>query len=157
MHFPKNRDKMQVFLIFLMSTNIENLYIFDGFSKEIVAYFLLMTQAQFRKKGDIILKQGDVSNGCAYYINSGKVRVIIDGEERATIGQGGFFGEMALITDDLRTATIEVVEDAELQVFLKEDFLMLLMKSEHGEQLNTEIRRRITENMKNNPNIHARK
>ncbi len=53
-----------------MSTNIENLYIFDGFSKEVIAYFLLMTQVQMRKKGEIILKQGDVSNGCAYYINS---------------------------------------------------------------------------------------
>lgn len=132
-----------------MSTNIENLYIFDGFSKEVVAYFLLMTQAQFRKKGEIILTQGDVSNGCAYYINSGAVRVLIDGREVATIGKGGFFGEMALITDDLRSATIETTEDTELQVFLKEDFLTLIMQSEHGADFKAEIRRRITENVRN--------
>ncbi len=29
---------------------VEDLYIFEGFSKEVVAYFLLMSQVQFRKK-----------------------------------------------------------------------------------------------------------
>lgn len=129
-----------------MSTNIENLYIFDGFSKEVVAYFLLMTQVQTKRTGEKIISQGDASNGCAYYINSGKVRVLIDGEEVATIGQGGFFGEMALITDDLRSATVEAIEDTEVQVFLKEDFLTLIMQSPHSDELKGEIRRRILEN-----------
>lgn len=135
-----------------MSTNIENLYIFDGFSKEVVAYFLLMTQVQYRKAGEVVLNQGDESNGCAYYINSGKVRISIDGREVATIGKGGFFGEMALITDDRRSATVEIIEDAELQVFLKEDFLTLIMQSPHANELKSEIRRRITENTKNSMN-----
>lgn len=129
--------------------SIENLYIFEGFSKEVVAYFLLMTQAQYRKKWEIILKQGDSSNGCAYYINSGSVRVLIDNKEVAIIGQGGFFGEMALITDENRTATIETLEDTELQVFLKEDFLTLITQSAHSNELKNEIRRRIIENTKN--------
>ncbi len=131
-----------------MSTNIENLYIFDGFSKEVIAYFLLMTQVQMRKKGEIILKQGDVSNGCAYYINSWSVRVTINNEEVAIIHKGGFFGEMALITDDLRSATVEALEDTEVQVFLKEDFLTLIMQSEHGDKIKAEIRNRILENTK---------
>lgn len=74
------------------------------------------------------------------------MRVIIDGKMVATIGTGGFFGEIALITDDLRSATIEANEDTELQVFLKDDFLALLKKSEHGEEFKNEIRRRILEN-----------
>lgn len=130
-----------------MSTNIENLYIFEGFSKEVVAYFLLMTQVQYRKAGEIILKQGENSNGCAYYINSGKVRVSIDGKVVATIEKGGFFGEMSLITDENRSATVEVLEDTELQVFLKEDFLTLIMQSQHGDEFKAEIRRRIVANV----------
>ncbi len=59
-----------------MSIKIDELYIFDGFSKEEVAYFLLMSQTQYRKAGERILNVGDVSNGCAYYINHGKVRVL---------------------------------------------------------------------------------
>lgn len=58
-----------------MAKNIENLYIFDGFSKEVVAFFLLMSQTQYRKPNEVIIKEGDTSNGCAYYINSGKVKV----------------------------------------------------------------------------------
>lgn len=129
-----------------MSTNIENLYIFEWFSKEVVAYFLLMSQSQYRKNGEIILNQGDVSNGCAYYINSGSARVLIDGREIARLGQGSFFGEMALITDENRTATVELTEDSELQVFLKDDFLTLITQSSHWDELKSEIRRRIMEN-----------
>ena len=61
---------------------------------------------------------------------------------------GGFFGEMALITDEPRNATLEVVEDAELQVFLKDDFLTLLQQSAHSAEMKEEIRRRIIENGK---------
>lgn len=128
-----------------MSSNIENLYIFDGFSKEVIAYFLLMSQVQYKKLGEVIIRQNDVSNGCAYYINSGSVRVIQDGKEIATIGAGGFFGEIALITDEPRTATIEALEDTELQVFLKEDFLTIIMQSPHREEMKAEVKRRILE------------
>ncbi len=62
--------------MFSMATNIEELYIFDGFSKEEITYFLLMSQTQYRKVGERILSLGDISNGCAYYIHSGKVRII---------------------------------------------------------------------------------
>lgn len=131
-----------------MASPVENLYIFDGFSQEEVAYFLLMSQTQQRKKWETILNVGDVSNGCAYYIKSGHVKVIRGGNEVALLWPGAFFGETALITDEPRTATIEVVDDVELQVFLKEDFLVLLSKSEHSKELKAEILRRIKENAK---------
>ncbi len=131
-----------------MSNTIENLYIFDGFSKEVIAFFLLMSQTQYRKAGETILNKWEVSNGCAYYINSGKVKVTQGSKELATLEAGAFFGEIALITDELRTATIQVVEPTELQVFLKDDFLTLLQQSAHSEDMKEEIRRRIVENNK---------
>lgn len=131
-----------------MAQNIENLYIFDGFSKEVIAFFLLMSQTQYRKAGETIIRELESSNGCAYYINSGKVRVLRDWKEIATLSAGWFFGEIALITDEARTATVEIIEDAELQVFLKDDFLTLLQQSAHGSEMKEEIRRRIIENSK---------
>ncbi|MBC7503885.1 cyclic nucleotide-binding domain-containing protein [Candidatus Gracilibacteria bacterium] len=131
-----------------MSQNIESLYIFDGFSKEVIAFFLMMSQTQYRKKGEIVIQKGEVSNGCAYYINSGKVSVHNGSKEIAVLSEGGFFGEMALITDEPHNATIEVVEDAELQLFLKDDFLTLLQQSAHSAVMKEEIRRRIIENSK---------
>jgi len=59
-----------------MSAKIDELYIFDGFSKEEITYFLLMSQTQYVKTGERVLSVGDVSNGCAYYINNGSVRII---------------------------------------------------------------------------------
>ncbi len=134
--------------MFSMATNIEELYIFDGFSKEEITYFLLMSQTQYRKVGERILSLGDISNGCAYYIHSGKVRIIQWGEEVAILATGSFFGEIALITDEPRTATVEVIEDAELQVFLKDDFLTLIKQSTHGREMQEEIMRRIRERVK---------
>ncbi len=61
------------------------------------------------------------------------------------MGKGSFFGEIALITDESRTATIDVVEDCELQVFLKDDFLTLLKRSSHEKEMKEEIMRRIKE------------
>lgn len=131
-----------------MSTSAGSLYIFDGFSKEEISYFLLMSQSQHRSKGETILTIGDTSNGCAYYINSGHVKVIRGGNEIALLGPGSFFWEMALITDEPRTATVEVIDDVELQVFLKEDFLILLDKSAHSKEIKQEVMRRIKEMVK---------
>jgi CRP-like cAMP-binding protein len=131
-----------------MSQNIESLYIFDGFSKEVIAFFLLMSQTQYRKKWEIVIEEYDSSNGCAYYINSWSVRVLHRKKEIAVLTQGWFFWELALITDEDRNATIEVMEDTELQVFLKDDFLTLLQQSTHGNEMKEEIRRRIVENGK---------
>ncbi|MBP9779375.1 cyclic nucleotide-binding domain-containing protein [Candidatus Gracilibacteria bacterium] len=128
-----------------MSNHIEQLYIFEGFSQSEIAYFLLMSQSQTRKSGDVIIKQGDASNGCAYYLVSGHVKIIQADNEVALLGPGAFFGEIALITDELRTATVEAIDDIELQVFLKDDFLVLLKRSAHHEKLKAEILRRIKE------------
>lgn len=131
-----------------MSQDIDKLYIFDGFSKEVIAFFLLMSQTQYRKAGEVVIREFESSNGCAYYIQSGRLRVTIADKEVAILGAGEFFGEIALITDESRTATVEVIEEAELQVFLKDDFLTLLQQSTHSEAMKDEIRRRIIENGK---------
>lgn len=107
-----------------------------------------MSQTQSRKKGEVIIKMNDASNGCAYYINSWHVKVLREGNEIALLGPGAFFGEIALVTDEPRTATIEAIDDVELQVFLKADFLVLLERSKHSDEMKTEIKRRIAENVK---------
>ena len=53
-----------------------------------------------------------------------------------------------MITDEPRTATIETIEDSELQVFLKDDFLTLLKRGAHSDEMRTEMLRRIMERVK---------
>jgi voltage-gated potassium channel len=76
------------------------------------------------------------------------VKITKGENEIAVLGPGAFFGEIALITDERRTATVEAIDDVELQVFLKEDFFILLKRSEHSKDLKETIMKRIQENVK---------
>jgi CRP-like cAMP-binding protein len=68
-------------------------------------------------KGTSVFRQGD-PGGSMYVIRAGKVRVLKESHGRqrvvTTLGPGDFFGEMAVVTGRPRSATVEVVEDAEL-------------------------------------------
>ena len=60
--------------------------------------------------GETIIMEG--SGGAAFYvIESGEVRVTIGGDERATLGAGDYFGEIALLDEGARIATITAVTD----------------------------------------------
>ncbi|MBC8339010.1 MAG: cyclic nucleotide-binding domain-containing protein [Rhodospirillales bacterium] len=64
-------------------------------------------QRQTYQPGDKIFKEGDEGN-LAYVVQSGEVEIVkmIDGVETVlgTVGQGGIFGEMALIDSQPRMA-----------------------------------------------------
>jgi len=68
-------------------------------------------------EGTTVFRQGD-PGGSVYVIRSGRVRVLKDsaGRQRmvTTLGPGDFFGEMAVVTGRPRSATVEVIEDADL-------------------------------------------
>jgi len=77
------------------------------------------------KKGDVIVRQGD--RGVAFYaVSKGTVEVSQTDAGRetvlATLHRGDFFGEMALIDNDLRSASVRAVEDCECLVLTKWDF-----------------------------------
>jgi CRP/FNR family cyclic AMP-dependent transcriptional regulator len=76
-------------------------------------------------EGQRIIRQG-VSGAGFYVILDGEAKVVIDGEERAQLRQGDFFGEISLLTDDPPTADVVatsllrclIVPDNELKGFL---------------------------------------
>jgi CRP/FNR family transcriptional regulator, cyclic AMP receptor protein len=57
------------------------------------------------KEGDTVAKEGQSGIGF-FIIDEGEAAVSVGGEERATLGHGDYFGEVALIDDGARTATI---------------------------------------------------
>ena len=60
-------------------------------------------------KGETVVKEG--SGGAAFYvIESGEVTVTIGGDPRATLGPGDYFGEIALIDEGVRIATVTATE-----------------------------------------------
>src|SRR4029453_4791158 len=56
-------------------------------------------------EGQRVLRQ-DVSGGGFYVILDGDARVVIDGEERARLRRGDFFGEISVLTDTSPAADV---------------------------------------------------
>src|SRR2546429_2029169 len=58
-----------------------------------------------------------------YVIAEGTAVVEIDGAEASTLGPGDFFGEIALLHDVPRTATVRAVQDLRLHALERDDFI----------------------------------
>jgi len=56
--------------------------------------------------GEVIIEQGDEGDNF-YIIDTGEVEVYVNGEKMVTIGEGGSFGELALIYGLPRAATVK--------------------------------------------------
>ncbi|KAG6584577.1 cAMP-dependent protein kinase regulatory subunit [Phytophthora cinnamomi] len=83
-------------------------------------------RVQFVESGDTILTEG--SRGDDFYIIAdGEVKCTRGGEEvSARLGAGDFFGELALIHDDVRQATVTAMRKTKLLVLDRATFKRLL-------------------------------
>jgi CPA1 family monovalent cation:H+ antiporter len=78
-------------------------------------------------EGQRVLRQG-ISGSHFYVILEGEARILIDGEERARLGRGEVFGEIAALTGEVPTADVVAasllrcltVPGVELETFLLE-------------------------------------
>jgi CRP/FNR family cyclic AMP-dependent transcriptional regulator len=80
-------------------------------------------------RGSVIFRQGDPGHEM-FVISQGRVRLMIGtaGHEKevAIFGPGEFFGELSLLSDEPRSATAEVVEDATLLAIGRDVFAMMV-------------------------------
>ena len=72
--------------------------------------------------GDRIVTQGEVGEAF-YVIAEGTVAVTVDEVPRRELGAGDFFGEIALLHDVPRTATVTAVDAVDTRVVDREQFL----------------------------------
>lgn len=59
--------------------------------------------------GALLAKQGEMSGIAFWVIAEGEAAVIVDGTRVGTMGPGDHFGELAMISERERTATVEAV------------------------------------------------
>ncbi len=83
------------------------------------------------KSGDLILKQGDL--GCnAYRVLKGSVEVFLNrGKEKVILGKvgaGEIFGEMGMIEDKPRSATVQAVEATEVEILTPQVFNEMILR-----------------------------
>jgi EAL domain-containing protein (putative c-di-GMP-specific phosphodiesterase class I)/CRP-like cAMP-binding protein len=95
------------------------------------------------KTGEIIIRQGSPGDS-AYIIDKGRVEISVqspDGKTQlvGTRGPGTMIGEMALVDDAPRTATIKAIEDCELLEITKEDFSRRLQSADPVVRMTTQV------------------
>ena len=86
-----------------------------------------LVEAQRVPAGPVLFHMGDAGDSM-YLIESGRVRIHIsddDGDDMTLVelGDGDFFGEMAMLDGKPRSAHATVVEDADLGTISRDDFL----------------------------------
>ena len=80
--------------------------------------------------GEVVFREGDASDTC-YIVRSGRARAIREHPDGRSItlanfGPGEIFGELAMFDDELRSATVEAIEDTEAIGILGGDMRRLL-------------------------------
>jgi voltage-gated potassium channel len=93
----------------------------------------------------VLIRKGQTGD-CMYFIASGEVEVDLPGK-KVRLGEGAFFGEMALLGNNLRSANITTTRLSKLLVLDLVDFRLLMARhSDLAETIDAEAKRRELEN-----------
>lgn len=115
------------------TTVLRTVPLFAGFADEQLRTLSGVVVRRTVPRGAIVIVEGDPTDSL-YIVISGRMRVLMsdaDGKEviLAILGPGEFFGEMGLIDDNPRSATVVAVEPCELIVITKRDFKRILAEN----------------------------
>ena len=93
----------------------------------------VILERRFVPKDTLVMKEGDPGNS-AYLIQSGAVEVFTENDGKkivlAKLELGQIFGEMALVFDERRTASVRAIEDCNLIVITRQSFQQKLEKTD---------------------------
>ena len=95
------------------------------------------------KAGDIIMRQGEKGD-YAYIIEQGLVEILIERpdsepQQVGTRGAGTIIGEMAIVDDAPRTATVKALEDCKMLAISRNDFAQRLKSSDPVIQMISQV------------------
>jgi nucleotide-binding universal stress UspA family protein len=104
--------------------------LFAALSQEDLEHIAGTARIRTYQRGELIVREGEMATGC-FIIASGRVEVV-KGEHGshptplATLGAGEFFGEMAVIDDHPRSASVRALEETECVAIGRVEFLEAL-------------------------------
>ena len=115
--------KVQSELLFFINKSItKKVPLFKGASQELLEDLMHELQPRIFVPGEKIFKANEAGN-MMYFIHSGNVEIINSEKKHiATLHEGAFFGEMALIFDQPRSATALAQTYCDLYTLSKESF-----------------------------------
>jgi len=112
---------------------LENVPLFSGLSAESLAEIEQHSSVKSFRKNAIIISQDDESYSL-YVILSGRVKVFVSGEDgREAVlnyqGAGDYFGDLALIDQQPRVASVMATEASKFMIISRQDFLTCLSRN----------------------------
>ena len=115
------------------TTVLKSMPMFATFSQEQLQALMAMISRRSAPRGAAIMHEGDPTDSL-YIVISGRLKVMMgeaDGKETilSIIGPGEFFGEMGLIDDNPRSASVIAIEPAELLALTKRAFRKCLVEN----------------------------
>ena len=115
----------KIFKIFDDVDNLRKISLFkETASHKLVNIVVLMKIKNF-KENDVIFREGEIGDKL-YMIKSGSVKVYTNNKLMRELGEGSCFGEVALLLDKPRTATVIAACDCKICYLTKEDFNSLV-------------------------------
>ena len=100
------------------TTVLKSVPMFASFSQDQLHALVAMITRRSAPRGSAIVREGDATD-FLYIVLSGRLKVMMgetDGKETilSILGPGEFFGEMGLIDDNPRSASVVAIEPCEL-------------------------------------------
>lgn len=102
-----------------------NVRLFSTCNKRELARIASLVDEIEAPKGKVIIRQGDPGREC-FVVAEGKAKATIRGKGSAVLGPGSFFGEMSLLDQGPRSATVIAETDMRLLVLGSREFSSLV-------------------------------
>ena len=107
---------------------LKNVVLFKDLSiRELAMVNSLMHERQYLAD-EIIFDEGEEGQGL-FLVLTGRIKIVLPAsanELLLELGPGAFFGEVALLDQSLRTAQARAIEDSDIAVLFRAEFLSLL-------------------------------
>ena len=104
---------------------LQRVPIFQGLDRRELERIAASMKPRTFRAGDTVTSEGQGGVGF-FVIEDGQAKVTVGGENRRTLGAGDYFGEVALLTDSPRTATIPAETDLRCYGMTSWDFKPLV-------------------------------
>jgi CRP-like cAMP-binding protein len=138
---------------FLQDVNVRNKRFKDYFQRDQLDNIAQLMKLENYIKGQVIIREGEVGD-TFYMIHSGEVAIYkkaVGEKPIGTIGKQKYFGEKALLSDDVRAATCKAATPLTCYTLSRNDFNRvmgslrdLFDQNSHSPERNTEISKTIT-------------
>jgi CRP/FNR family transcriptional regulator, cyclic AMP receptor protein len=100
---------------------LKKVSLFTGLEDKEAKKLASMFKERHFRAGEPMAEEG--KHGIGFFvIESGNAKVTVHGEEQTTLGPGSYFGEIALIDDGPRTATVTAEDEVKAHVLIAWDF-----------------------------------